>query len=113
MISASTRQITTLTLTAADAPETRIAPANFAPGTTNGLIDAPNAREISDVVSSGDQAEDHDPNGLSAYMYVWGQFIDHDLDHTNVDGVNNINISIPANDPDFPGGQHRNDPVRN
>ena len=87
-----------------DAAESRIAPANFAPGTTNGLIDAPNAREISNVVSSGERAEDHDPNGLSAWMYVWGQFIDHDMDHTNNDGINHIDIPIPKDDPDFPGG---------
>ena len=83
--------------------ETRIAPANFAPGTTNGLVDAPNAREISNVVSGGPDAETSDPNGYSAWMYVWGQFIDHDLDLTKTDGVNHIDISIPPGDPDLAG----------
>lgn len=87
----------------AGAEETRIAPANYLPGTTNDLIDAPNAREISNVVSSGPEAETPDPSGLSAWMYVWGQFIDHDLDHTATDGVNNIDIAIPAGDPDLTG----------
>ena len=64
----------------------RIAPANFAAGTFNTPIDGPNAREISNVVSSGPQAVEHDPTGLSAMMYVWGQFIDHDLDRTFADG---------------------------
>ena len=83
--------------------ETRIAPANFAPGTTNDLIDAPNPREISNVVSGGPDAETPDPNGYSAWMYVWGQFIDHDLDLTNSDGVNHIDIGIPPGDPDLAG----------
>jgi peroxidase len=82
----------------------RIAPANFAPGTTNTPIDGPNPREVSDVVSSGPQADATDPTGLSAMMYVWGQFIDHDLDHTLPDGTNNIDITIPEGDPNFPAG---------
>ena len=36
-------------------------------------------------------------------MYVWGQFIDHDLDLTDTDGVNHIDISIPPGDPDLAG----------
>ena len=28
-------------------------------------------------------------------MYVWGQFIDHDLDLTATDGVTHIDITIP------------------
>ena len=82
----------------------RIAPANFAPDTTDTPIDGPNPREISNVVSSGPQAEAHDPTGLSAMMYVWGQFIDHDLDHTLPDGTTPIDITIPPGDPNFPDG---------
>jgi peroxidase len=90
-------------LNAAGSAEIRIAPANFAPGTVNGLIDATNAREISNVISSGPEAEASDPNGYSAWMYVWGQFIDHDLDLTATDGVNHIDITIPPGDPDLSG----------
>jgi peroxidase len=77
----------------------RIAPAHFAPGTTNTRIEGPNPREISNVVSSGPQAETTDPTGLSAMMYAWGQFIDHD--HTLPDGTNNIDITIPSGDPNL------------
>jgi Animal haem peroxidase len=87
---------------AAGSSEIRIA-AKFAPGTTNGLLDAPNPREISNVVTSGPEAEASEPNGFSAWMYVWGQFIDHDLDLTATDGVNHIDIPIPAGDPDLSG----------
>jgi hypothetical protein len=50
----------------------RIAAPNFTPGTTNTPIDGTNPREISDVVSSGPQAEAHDPTCLSATMDTWG-----------------------------------------
>ncbi|HET7879393.1 MAG TPA: peroxidase family protein [Acetobacteraceae bacterium] len=82
----------------------RIAPANFAPLSTSTPVGGPNAREISNVVASGPQAEAHDPSGLSAMMYVWGQFIDHDLDHTLPDGTNHIDITIPPGDPNFAAG---------
>jgi len=37
-------------------------------------------------------------------MYVCGQFIDHDLDHTLPDGTNNIDITIPPGDPNCSAG---------
>jgi peroxidase len=87
-----------------DASEFRLAPANYAPGTNNDLISGPNPREISNIVSSGPNSENHDPTGLSAFMYVWGQFIDHDIDHTSPNNQA-INITIPNNDQDLtPGG---------
>ncbi len=87
-----------------DASESRLAPANYAPGTNNDLISGPNPREISNIVSSGPNSENHDPTGLSAFMYVWGQFIDHDIDHTSPNNQA-INITIPNNDQDLtPGG---------
>src|SRR4051812_47615703 len=82
---------------ASSSDELRIAAANFLPGTADTPIDGPNAREISNVVSSGPGAELTDPGGASAMMYVWGQFIDHNLDLEAV-GSTPINISIPAND---------------
>ena len=85
-------------------PETRIAPANYAADTTNGLVRGPNPRDISNIVSSGPNSENHDPTGLSAFMYVWGQFIDHDIDHTSPSDQP-IDITIPKNDQDLtPGG---------
>ena len=85
--------------------EARIGPANFEPGTTDGLIAGPNPREISDIISSGPQAEATDPTGLSAMMYVWGQFIDHDLDleQQNSNGTP-INITVPEDDTELTPG---------
>ena len=37
-------------------------------------------------------------------MYAWGQFIDHDLTLTRTDGVNHIDIVVPAGDPVFAAG---------
>jgi len=43
------------------------------------------------------------PEGLSAMMYAWGQFIDHDINLTLSDEENYINIEIPAGDPVLSG----------
>jgi peroxidase len=88
---------------AANSDETRIASANFLAGSADTPIDGPNAREISNVVASGPDAELTDPTGLSAMMYVWGQFIDHDLDRNPV-GDAHIDIPIPSGDHTFTNG---------
>jgi peroxidase len=88
--------------------ELQIAPLNYAPGTTDGLIDAPNARTISNVVSGGQSADGEnanadDPTGASAWLYAFGQFVDHDLDLESV-GTTDISIPVPNGDPNFPNG---------
>jgi hypothetical protein len=90
-------------------PERNLAPLNFAPGTADGLIHGPNPRTISNVISGGTgaQAQDGqtaDPRA-SAWLYVWGQFVDHDLG-LELTPLNTeaINITIPANDPDVKPG---------
>jgi peroxidase len=90
-------------------PELTIAPPNFAPGTTNGLIDGPNPRTLSNVVSggqsaSGENAQSVDTTGTSAWLSVFGQFVDHDLDLESVSGGADISIPVPAGDPNFPDG---------
>lgn len=87
----------------------RIAPANFAEGTTNTPVDGPNPREISNVLVAGTNgaATVEDPNGLAGMMYAFGQFIDHDLDlnrSTPRGPGNNIDITIPEGDPNFAPG---------
>jgi peroxidase len=96
--------LTNPNLNVANTDEARIAPANFAPGTTNTPIAGPNPRDISNIIASGPNADLHDPAGLSAFMYVWGQFVDHDLDRTPVTGTDHIDIAISDNDPTFPNG---------
>ena len=42
----------------------------------------PNPRDISNAIFANDQNA-NDPGGRSAYMYAFGQFIDHDIDLNN------------------------------
>jgi peroxidase len=82
---------------------TRIGDAHFADEISIPL-ETVNPRTVSNqVVGQGDAAV---PNaeGLSGMMYAWGQFIDHDLDLSQSDGINHIDITIPNGDPVFPDG---------
>jgi len=40
-----------------------------------------------------------DPRGLTDYIWVWGQFVDHDIDLTPGDGPGTAFIPIPVGDP--------------
>ena len=55
------------------------------------------------VVGAGD-AGVANPEGVSAFMYAWGQFIDHDMTLTRSDNVHHIDIVVPAGDPILPDG---------
>jgi peroxidase len=96
------------TLGAAGTDETRLAPPNFAPGTSSTPVSGPNPRVISNTIFAND-ADSNDPGGRSAYMYAFGQFIDHDIDlnmdqTTAADGSNVLSFSIPNGDPSLPAG---------
>jgi Animal haem peroxidase len=70
------------------------------------ILDGPNPRDISNIVV--DQTPDNDvpnPQGGSGFMYVWGQFTDHDLDRMDQskNPADAINVTAPQDDPDFPG----------
>lgn len=62
----------------------------------------PSARLISNVLGNqtGDILDNRD---LSAFIYAWGQFIDHDLDLTP-DGGASVPIAVPTGDPQFDPG---------
>jgi hypothetical protein len=91
---------------AAGTDEVRIAPANFATGTTP--VDGPNPRVISNSIFAND-LNAPDPGGRSAYMYAFGQFVDHDID-LNMDqtaaanGSNTLSMTVPSDDPSLPPG---------
>jgi peroxidase len=90
-------------------PELALTPLNFAPGTNNGLVDGPNPRTISNVIAGGTGANgqngDTDDPSASAWLYVFGQFVDHDLDlESTPTNTAPINITIPDNDPVFQSG---------
>ncbi len=44
--------------------------------------DRPSAREISNLISAADLDGTANDRDLSAFVYVWGQFLDHDIDRT-------------------------------
>ena len=108
------------------APEIALTPLNFA-DSRNTPVKGPNARYLSNLISggsdsAGNDSETPDPK-ISAWVYVFGQFLDHDisLEDTPLTAPH-IDITILPNDPnpDFPrsGGKiemyrSTRDPVTN
>ncbi|KRR16081.1 hypothetical protein CQ14_23850 [Bradyrhizobium lablabi] len=90
-------------LNAAGTAVDRMGPAHFTDGVSDPL-DGPNPRTISNVVVGEGDANVPNEQGVSAFMYAWGQFIDHDLTLTRSDGVNDISILVPDGDPLFGDG---------
>ncbi|MCE9625837.1 MAG: peroxidase family protein [Deltaproteobacteria bacterium] len=79
----------------------RLAPAEYGDGISEPVEeDRPNPREISNTIVAQDESEPNE-RGLSAFMFVWGQFLDHDLDLAMVDSEDPFPIAIPLGDPYF------------
>jgi len=90
----------------------RIAPVDYADGiSTPAGEDRPSAREISNTLAAQDEETVANDRQLSAFIYVWGQFVDHDIDLTQPDSTNPeyFNIEVPTGDsyfdPDAAGSQ--------
>lgn len=83
---------------------TRRAPADYADGVSAPAgEDRPSPREISNVVMDQDESILNDRR-LSAMIWQWGQFIDHDLDLSLTqtgDSAETLPIAVPTGDPDF------------
>ena len=81
----------------------RTAAADYADGiSTPGGTNRPDARTISNLLA--DQPADSPTNDrmMSAFIYAWGQFIDHDLDLTqSATPKTAFNIQVPTGDPEF------------
>jgi peroxidase len=78
----------------------RLAEAHFADGVGAMVTDRPDARVVSNIVVDQEGSE---PNtaGASDFLWVWGQFLDHDLDLTRQGNTEPAHIPVPAGDPDF------------
>src|SRR4051812_1100196 len=50
---------------------------------TQGGTSRPSARVISNAVDVQSSTDDGNDRQMSAFVYAWGQFVDHDLDLTN------------------------------
>ncbi|MBV9354319.1 MAG: peroxidase [Chloroflexi bacterium] len=90
-------------------PEIAVAPLNFAPGSGDPLVSGPNPRTVSNVVSGQKGNGNHDATTTdptaSAWLYVFGQFVDHDLDlESTPANAPAINITVPPGDPVFAAG---------
>lgn len=91
------------TLNAAGTEFARIGEAHFADGISVPL-GGNNPRTISNLVVGAGDPDVANPEGVSAFMYAWGQFIDHDMTLTRTDGVNDISVVVPAGDAVLPAG---------
>ncbi len=82
--------------------ETRLAPAS----TIIPIGADPNPRTISTNISGFNNLGDtlDDPQGRSDWTYVFGQFVDHDLDKEALNAATNRDVTVPAGDPNFPAG---------
>jgi hypothetical protein len=73
------------------------------------LVDGPNPRVISNIIAggtgaNGQNAQTTDPVA-SAWLYVFGQFVDHDPDLEETPMTSeSINIPVPKGDPVFKEG---------
>jgi len=102
-IDGTNNNLSNVSFNATNSDFARIGEANFADGISS-LVDGPNPRTISNVVVGEGDAAVPNQEGLSGFMYAWGQFIDHDLDLSRSDGTTHIDVQIPAGDPNFADG---------
>ena len=68
--------------------------------TPNGA-NRPSAREISNTIADQGSEDIISNRNLSAFMYAWGQFIDHDIGLTPTASTESMSIAVPAGDPYF------------
>lgn len=89
--------------------ELAIAPLRFADPVRLDPMPGPNARVVSNIMAGGASAGGDDSSATdtvaSAWLYVFGQFVDHDLGlETSSPSGARIDIAVPAGDPAFPQG---------
>ena len=80
----------------------RIADAEYADGFSEPAgEDRPSAREVSNALAAQSESVDNDRN-LTDYIWIWGQFLDHDIDLTEgADPAEKFNIDVPTGDVNF------------
>ncbi len=90
-------------LGSAGQPLLRVADADYGDGISSPAgDDRPSTREISNALSDVVGEEVKNERGLTAFLYVWGQFIDHDLSlNEQAEGNDSFNIAVPEGDPLF------------
>lgn len=80
----------------------RFAESEYADGISEpGGGDRPSAREISNAIAAHSEDAGLSERDLSAFIYVWGQFLDHDIDLTQSGDTEAFNIEVPTGDAYF------------
>jgi peroxidase len=81
----------------------RTAPAAYGDGiSTPAGANRPSARVVSNAVADQGDADIISDRLMSAMIYAWGQFIDHDLDLTgSASPAQPFNVQVPTGDPSF------------
>jgi len=84
----------------------RLAPVAYANGvSTPAGTNRPSARVISNAVADQGGQDIISDRLLSAMIYAWGQFVDHDLDLTpSATPAEPFNVTVPSGDPSFDPG---------
>jgi len=63
--------------------------------------DRPSARLISNTISDSGGVDIISDRMMSAMIYAWGQFIDHDMTSTKAGSTDVMSIPVPTGDPSF------------
>jgi hypothetical protein len=82
----------------------RLAAAAYGDGVSSMAGDSrPSARVVSNTVAAHGAGEIENARRLSAFAYLWGQFIDHDLDLSSDSALSaeSANVPVPAGDAYF------------
>src|SRR6059058_3922175 len=84
----------------------RTAPSAYGDGiSTPAGADRPSARLISDTIAAHPAEDLVNNRNLSDMVYIWGQFIDHDMDLTGGGTpADAFNVAVPYGDPYFDPG---------
>jgi len=81
----------------------RIAPAAYGDGvSTPSGADRPSGRLVSNLLAASPEGGITNDRDFTAFVYAWGQFLDHDLGLTDTATPRErLPISVPAGDPSF------------
>jgi hypothetical protein len=82
----------------------RLAPAEYGDGVSSlGGVGRPSPRHISNMLVGQAPNAPTSDRALSAFIYIWGQFLDHDIDLTGTGGATPTQapISVPLGDVHF------------
>ena len=86
---------------AVDATFLRLADAEYADGLAAPAgAERPSARAVSNAVADAGESDVSSGSFMSAFVYAWGQFLDHDLTLTH-NGGDTLSIAVPADDEHF------------